>query len=190
MRTERELLVDCLQRLNRLAFPYMLTGSTASNYWGRPRTTDDLDFVLMIKPVDVPAFVAEFDAGFFLQQESVRRAFSSPYQFNAIDELSNLKVDFWMLREDEFELNMFSRRLSITYHDTPAWIATAEDLILHKLYWHRITPSDRQLRDAAGIFSVQADSLDREYMCRWASKLAVAQELDEIFAGRIKPKST
>jgi hypothetical protein len=38
--TERELLVDCLRRLNGVAITYYLTGSMASNYWGIPRTTD------------------------------------------------------------------------------------------------------------------------------------------------------
>jgi chloramphenicol 3-O-phosphotransferase len=31
---ERELLVDCLRRLNRTGIDYYLTGSMASNYWG------------------------------------------------------------------------------------------------------------------------------------------------------------
>lgn len=31
--TERELLVDCLHRLNGAAITYYLTGSMASNYW-------------------------------------------------------------------------------------------------------------------------------------------------------------
>ena len=44
--TERELLADCLRRLNGLGLPYMLTGSMASNFWGVPRTTHDLDFVV------------------------------------------------------------------------------------------------------------------------------------------------
>ena len=42
--TEQELLVDCLGRLNRVGITYYLTGSMASNYWGIPRTTHDLDF--------------------------------------------------------------------------------------------------------------------------------------------------
>jgi hypothetical protein len=39
MRSQRELLVDCLARLNRVGVPYVLTGSMATNYWGIPRTT-------------------------------------------------------------------------------------------------------------------------------------------------------
>ena len=48
---ERELLVDCLRRLNRTELAYLLTGSMASNYWGIPRTTHDLDFVIQAVPI-------------------------------------------------------------------------------------------------------------------------------------------
>ena len=75
MRSEREFLIDVLGRLNKTRIDYMLTGSMASNYWGIPRTTHDLDFVLVMKPDQVDQLVAAFDAGFFLQPESVRLAF-------------------------------------------------------------------------------------------------------------------
>lgn len=42
---EQELLLDCVRGLNRGQVAYMLTGSMASNAWGIPRTTHDLDFV-------------------------------------------------------------------------------------------------------------------------------------------------
>jgi hypothetical protein len=57
---ERELLVDCLRRLNRSGVTYYLTGSMASNYWGIPRTTHDLDFVIQLPPSAVPRIVHEF----------------------------------------------------------------------------------------------------------------------------------
>src|SRR5687768_2719789 len=114
MRTERELLIDCFERLNRLAIPYMLAGSMASNYWGIPRTTRDLDFVLALARKDVDRLAAEFGEGFFLQIESIRGAFSPPHQFNVLDEQSALKVDFWLLKEDLFERSAFDRRLQVT----------------------------------------------------------------------------
>jgi hypothetical protein len=46
---------------------------------------------------------------------------------------------------------MFQRCLAVTLCDRPAWIATPEDTILHKLYWDRLTPSDRHHQDAAGV---------------------------------------
>jgi hypothetical protein len=190
MRSEKELLIDCLQRLNRSGISYMLTGSMASNYWGIPRTTHDLDFVLVMQPADVASLVDAFRDGFFLQPESVRQAFMPPHQFNAIDELSALKIDFWLLGDNAFERNAFARRLEVTLFGSPAWIATAEDVILHKLYWNRLTPSERQLGDAAGVYAVQTAALDSDYLQQWASALGVQTELDALFAGRIRPKLT
>ncbi len=190
MRSEIEFLVDVLHQLNLIGVDYMLTGSMASNFWGIPRTTHDLDFVILLKPDQVDPFVARFKQGFFIQPQSVRSVFRPPYQFNVIDEQSALKADFWQLRETEFEQEMFRRRLAVELFGTPAWIATAEDVLLHKLYWNRLTPSERQLYDAAGVFTVQAEALDLEYLKCWAEKLRVTQELDDLITGKLRPKTT
>ena len=83
----------------------------------------------------------------------MRQVFRPPHQFNAIDAQSALKVDFWLLRENRFEQSAFSRRLSVALMGVSARIATPEDVILHKLYWNTITPSERQLLDAAGVYA-------------------------------------
>jgi hypothetical protein len=190
MRTESEFLVDVLVRLNRAEIDYLLTGSMASNFWGIPRTTHDLDFVLLMRPEQVNPFIGEFDAGFFLQPESVRAAFKPPFQFNVIDEQSALKADFWLLRENAFDQSVFRRRLQVELFGVLAWIATAEDIILHKLHWNSITPSDRQLHDAAGVFAVQADALDRQYLDQWAAVLGIVDQWNRLLSGKLKPKST
>ncbi len=95
-----------------------------------------------------------------------------------------------MLRDDAFERNAFARRVHVTLFDAPAWITTAEDVILHKLYWNRLTPSERQLGDAAGVYVVQSGVLDNDYLRLWAANLDVRRELDDLFAGKIKPKTT
>ena len=86
MRSEREFLVDVLTRLNSAGVEYMLTGSMASNFWGTPRTTHDLDFVLLLAPSQVLEITAAFQSGFFIQEQSVHSAFAPPYQFNVLDE--------------------------------------------------------------------------------------------------------
>ncbi|HEY3937993.1 MAG TPA: hypothetical protein VGL97_11215 [Bryobacteraceae bacterium] len=91
---ERELLVDCLRRLNRTGVAYYLSGSMASNYWGIPRTTHDLDFVLQLPANAAQLIVQEFSGDFYLDEAAVRAASQPPHQFNAIDTRSALKVDF------------------------------------------------------------------------------------------------
>jgi len=188
--TERELLVDCLRRLNRLGVPYMLTGSMASNFWGVPRTTHDLDFVLAHERKHAARIVAAFADDYDVDEVSVLGSLDAPYVFNAIDRRSALKIDFWTLRQDEFERQMFARRLEVALFGEPAWIATAEDTLLHKLLWNRITPSERQLGDAAGIVAVQGPALDRDYLDRRARELDLGKALGDLLEGRIRPKGT
>jgi len=187
---ERELLVDCLRRLNRAGVTYYLTGSMASNYWGIPRTTHDLDFVLQLPTSAVPRIIQEFKGDFHIDEASVRSACHPPHQFNAIDTRSALKVDFWLPKPEPFDREMLRRRAGVTLFGEPAWIASAEDVILHKLIWNRISPSERQLGDAAGIVAVQADALDKRHLRYWASELGLTGELEQILGGKIKPKST
>jgi hypothetical protein len=189
--TEQDLLIDCLGRLNRTTLPYMLTGSMASNYWGIPRTTHDLDIVVQLDAAAVPAMVQAFESDFFVQESMVRAAtLRAPRQFNFMDNRSGLKVDFWLLTDKPFEQQMFSRRIQEPLFGVPAWIATPEDVILHKLHWDTLTPSERQLGDAAGIVAVQQEKLDVAYLRNWAEQLGVVQTLDRLLRGEIAPKTT
>jgi hypothetical protein len=187
---ERELLLDCLHRLNRLPVAYYLTGSMASNYWGIPRTTHDLDFVVQLAPSSIPALLREFTPDYYLDESAIRAAYQPPHQLNAIDTRSALKVDFWLPKPAPFDREMLHRRRQVTLFGEPAWISTPEDVILHKLIWNRITPSNRQLGDAAGIVAVQGTSLDTAYLKNWAAELDVTDDLVRLLAGKIQPKQT
>jgi len=190
MMTEQELLVDCLKRLNRTQITYYLTGSMASNYWGIPRSTHDLDFVIQLPPSAVPQIVSEFSPDYYIDEPSIRAAYRPPYQFNAIDTRSALKVDFWFPKPEPFDREMLRRRLRVLLFGETAWITTPEDSILHKLVWNRITPSDRQVGDAAGVLAIQSEKLDQTYLKTWSQTLGVSGELQKLLSGEIKPKRT
>jgi hypothetical protein len=85
---------------------------------------------------------------------------------------------------------MFRRRIQRTLFEVPAWIATAEDILLHKLYWDKLTPSDRQRGDAVGVFKVQGAALDLDYLRAWAAELGVETNLKLLLEGKMKPKQT
>lgn len=178
--TEHDLLRDCLQRLSRSQFNYMLVGSMAGNYWGIPRSTHDIDFVIEYDAETVDEMVDLFSGDFFIQRSSVHSALSPPYQFNALDNRSALKVDFFRLAGDDYELERFTRRRKVKILETDAFIAAPEDIVLHKLRWYSISPSDRQLTDAAGILSVSRENLDHEYLNRWANQINVLSLLNKV----------
>ena len=180
--TETELLVDCLQRLEGARIDYMLVGSMAGNYWGVPRSTHDIDFVVEYNAADVERLVAAFEDSFFIQTISVQSGLRPPHQFNALDNRSALKVDFFRLAGDEYEFERFRRRTRLDLFGQPAWIATAEDVLLHKLRWHLLSPTDRQLTDARGILAVSGTSLDMTYLCHWATQIGAADLLNSILS--------
>jgi hypothetical protein len=188
--TEQDLLNDCLQRLHRAGVIYYLTGSMASNYWGIPRSTHDIDFVVQLPTSAVQTLVREFKDDYYIDEAAVRAAYQPPHQFNAIDTRSALKIDFWLAQPARFDQQMLQRRVSVTLFGQVAWIASAEDVILHKLLWNQMTPSDRQLSDAAGVVAVQGTRLDGGYLKTWATELHVSDVLAQLLDGRIGPKAT
>ena len=188
--TEQELLLDCLRRLNDAGMAYMLSGSMASNAWGIPRSTHDLDFAIQLPPSQIPALVAAFAGDYYIDEQAVRGAYQPPYQFNAIHVPSALKVDFWLLHGAVFEQEMFRRRVRDEWFGQRLWLATAEDIILHKLYWNRLTPSDRQVADVAGVVAIQKGRLDERYLRHWAVELGVLDTLEQALSGKPAPKST
>lgn len=91
---ERELLVDCLRRLNRTGLAYYLTGSMGSDYWGIPRTTHDLDFVLQLPATAVRLSFRNLAAISTSRKPRSALSINRRFGFNAIDTRSGLKVDF------------------------------------------------------------------------------------------------
>jgi hypothetical protein len=55
------------------------------------------------------------------------------------------------------------------------FVTTAEDALLSKLEWAKLTESQRQLTDAAGIIAIQRDQLDTEYIETWTLHLGLQE---------------
>jgi hypothetical protein len=55
------------------------------------------------------------------------------------------------------------------------FIATAEDVILSKLEWSKLSQSQRQLEDVAAVLRSWQD-LDRPYLKKWIQDLQVGAE--------------
>ncbi len=161
----------------------MLVDSMAGSYCGVPRSTHDIDFVIEHEAEHVSKPVETFEDDFFIQEISVESGLRPPHQFNALDNRSALRVDFFRVAGDAYEFERFRRRRRITLFGQSAWIAAPEDVLLHKLRWHEISPSDRQLTDARGIFLVSGDELDRDYMNHWAEQIGVTDLLQSVVTG-------
>jgi hypothetical protein len=93
------------------------------------------------------------------------------------------KVDLIVRRARPYSVEEFNRRLRLALSFARAVsTVTAEDSVLSKLEWARMSgDSERQLRDAAGVVELNP-TLDRDYVRRWAEQLGVADLWERIQA--------
>jgi len=60
--------------------------------------------------------------------------------------------------------------------DVSLFVASAEDIVLAKLEWAKLGESQRQIEDAAGIWRMRGDSLDRSYLDKWIGELGLTEQ--------------
>src|SRR5947209_15972554 len=82
---EQEFLKDVIRRLESLGIPYAITGSIASNLWGTPRTTHDVDVVVVLSTADVQRITAAFADHYYVSEAAVADAVARRSMFNVID---------------------------------------------------------------------------------------------------------
>jgi hypothetical protein len=162
--------------LDRVAIPYFVTGSFASSAHGVPRSTNDIDIVIAPSRQQLTELLAEFpEEDFAASREDALEALQHRSQFNVIDYATAWKVDFIIRQSTPFDASRFARREVVEIAGVRLYAASAEDVLLTKLWWAKLGESERQLNDAVGVLQVQGGKLDVDYIDRWAAAL----ELDE-----------
>ena len=165
------------QKLETLGLPWMLTGSVAAFFYGRERSTNDIDIVLDCDLVRIAPFVAAFAPEWFLDDEMVRDSVHTGLMFNAIPLAGGPKIDFIPLKDDLFERTTFRRRIVQDWHGTPIQVCTGIDLVLSKLVWAKDSMSQRQLADIRAIMASGLVEEDDEFT-RWVALLGLEAVLD------------
>lgn len=159
-----DILLMVCNTLNNLNIRYMIVGADAVNFYGRPRTTHDIDLKVAILPKDVEGIFTSFTKDFYIDKTMIYDAIKNKSMFNIIHNETGMKVDFWTLKDDEYEFERFNRRKNVLILNTPVYITTAEDLIITKLDWHKESASEKHYQDALGVYEIQYGKLDEKYI--------------------------
>jgi len=179
----RHLLLKVARILDQLDIPYIVTGGIAVFVWGRPRFTDDIDIVVELKAEKIDQLAKELlkvSKASYADANMMRDALRHQGEFNFIDGATGVKVDFWISKEDEFNRNRFTRKVTKKILEKDISFISPEDLILAKLRWQQISPSSKQLEDVESIFKISGEKLDREYLAKWAVRLGVQDIYSQI----------
>jgi len=156
----------------------MLTGSLVSSLQGEPRSTHDMDFVVVLDRESASAFTQAMEGtGCHLDADSVLQAIDTAGTFNLIDPKHGLNVDFWLLTEDAFDHSRFARRARESVLGMDLWVTSPEDTILAKLRWSKLSGgSQKQETDALRVYEVQYAVLDRAYLDQWIDIMRLGSE--------------
>jgi hypothetical protein len=156
-------LVDMLRKHN---LRYALFGAVAVNYWGEPRGTRDIDFMVAVEDGNIEGFTSEArKAGWSVY--TPKETGSNKYVVNFPD--TAMFAELWIPRPGSYDEELLNHRvLRKIFKDSKRkfWISSPETVLIHKL----LHGGHKDLGDIVGIMNRQGHVLDRRYLQKWASR--------------------
>ena len=176
------LIRRVIQTLEDLGIEYMVTGSVASSLQGEPRSTHDIDLVVVLQRSTIQKLIDAFPLpNFYVSEASILDAIDTGGMFNIIDTNEGDKIDFWMLTDEPFDQSRFSRKYTEDIMGFSLQVSSPEDTILAKLKWAQLSGgSEKQFADALRVYEVQYGKLDLDYLADWAKALNVESALKRL----------
>lgn len=179
----RHLLVKVANILHKLNIPYVVTGGMAIFVWGRPRFTADIDIVIELKPDHINVFAEALEAlgeAGYVDIFMMQRALLRHSEFNFIDGVSGIKVDFFIAGKTSFDEAKFKNRKQEKVLGKVVYFISPEDLILSKLIWQKESGSELHLRDVESVLKMQ-EKLDWNYLKKWSKIHSTLKILESLW---------
>lgn len=170
------LLARLARTLRAHDVPFMLIGGQAVLLHGEPRLTLDVDVTLGVSPEALDRVLAACEAMAVdplpvSVEDFVRETFVLP----VADPATNIRIDL-IFSTTPFEAAAIDRAIEVEIAGVRVPFATAEDLIIHKLFAGR----PRDLEDVDGIVSRKGHELDWDYLAIWAEEFAAVPGREEM----------
>ncbi len=167
------MIFDLLRRityeLDQKSIEFMVSGSLALTAYITPRFTRDIDIVIELRNENIDVFLKIFEAGFYKNDEAIKHELKRHGMFNILDDESGYKIDFIILKNEEFRQMEFKRKVRKTIFGVETWIVSVEDLIISKLIWIQDYKSELQSSDIRSLAEIP--DIDRSYIEEWINKL-------------------
>lgn len=160
------LLARLARGLEEAGLPAMVIGGQAVLLHGEPRLTQDIDVTLGVGPGEFRR-VADLCESVRLTPlpEDPEAFVRSTFVLPAEDERSGIRVDL-IFSTTPYEAEAIDRAIGVEIEGVAVPFASAEDLILHKLFAGR----PRDLDDALGVVRRKGEELDWGYLERWVGE--------------------
>lgn len=176
---------DCLERtvaaLRRHGIRFCLTGGAAFIAYGDPRMTQDIDLVVDGERLEesLQTLLPELkQQQFLLNEDAIRTAIRSRRQFQLIDLVSALKLDFY---PRELVAGNFDRAAEIEIMPGLRLpVSSIPDLVASKLVW--ISKGSHKSRRDVKMLMRQSSAAEAALAREFAERLQLEALLDEVLA--------
>jgi hypothetical protein len=164
--------------LNNLGVQYALTGALAVSYYGRPRTTIDVDVIIKATPSDFERLAEALRRAKLHSEASVlHNAWLSKYRIASFEDRKGLRLDVILTQED-----IPRRRATIL--GLPAYIQEPGPLLLQKLRLIKATTDEeKRAIDRMDVLSILRNvDIDVDVLIDEARRQATFDLLQELLA--------
>jgi hypothetical protein len=121
-----DLLRSTAQKLADIGVPYMLSGSMAMSFYSVSRFTRDIDIVAYLQETDIDNLLLVFDGDYY-HRPTIKEEIDRKGIFNIISNETGFKLDFIVLKQDEYSQVAFSRRRLMRLNDAEYSVIAIED---------------------------------------------------------------
>jgi hypothetical protein len=177
---EADLFLLFVRPLNRAGIRYVVTGSVAAIFYGEPRLTHDVDFVVFLKDADIQALTQVFPAkDFHLPPPEIITAEMNREQrghFNIIHKETGFKADLYLTGRDALSAWAFQFQRAIQIEEETVVFAPPEYVIVRKLEYYREGGSDKHLRDIRAMLAIYGEQINRAALNDWIGRQKLEAE--------------
>lgn len=158
------LLAAITRELDARGITFLVIGGQAVLLHGQPRLTEDIDLTLGADPSALPRVLAACATlGLTPLPADAGRFVAETFVLPARDGGTGIRVDF-IFSTTPYEQQAIGRAVRVILDGTGVPFASAEDLLIHKLFAAR----PRDLEDALGVVRRKGGELDWAYLERWS----------------------
>jgi hypothetical protein len=175
-----EVMLSVVAVLEDLGTPYMVVGSFSSNFYGRNRTTQDVDLVIELGQETISQLAIRLGASFRVVRQMSFETATGTYRHEIEVPGTSLKAEMFHLSDDDHDQERFRRRRREVLLDRETWLPTVEDVVITKLRWADRAGRLKDRNDVQTIINVRGKSIDWDYVNSWADRHGTRALLDEI----------
>ena len=175
-----QIVLGVVEALDAASIAYMLVGSFSSNLYGRPRSTQDADFVVQMDAADVAALRQRLGPDFQIDPQMSFETVTATTRYIIRHRSTAFKVELFLLGPDPYDDARFSRRQKVDFAGRSVWVPSPEDVVITKLRWSQAGQRSKDVVDVAGVLAAQSARLDVAYMREWCDRHGTRKLLDEL----------